>query len=166
MHFTAREGPVTAPRPAAPRRTAPRRAARVACGAMPARSGFRRAILAGVVLGVLACASTAALASSTPLVKRASRTISLRAGQTRTVLVPYPDALEFGGARYSGRVKVLSVAAPGHGRQPSLLLVKVLSKASSEGGSLLRVRIRNANAPGTLPVRALITAITRIPASS
>ncbi len=123
---------------------------------------------AAALLALLACAAIAAAASAAPsaLVKRDMRTVALRPGRTATVNLPYPDALEFGGARYSGTVKILLPPPSARGRRPTLHLIKLLSDGPAEGGSLFRVRIRNDNPPGTLPARAVIAALTRLPASS
>ena len=126
---------------------------------------WRRAATA--LLALLACAAIAQAASAAPhtLVKRDMRTVALRPGRTTTVTVPYPDALEFGGARYSGTVKILLPPPGARGRRPTLRLIKLLSDGPAEGESLFRVRIRNDNPPGTLPARAVIVALTRLPAS-
>lgn len=119
---------------------------------------------------MLACAAlalaTPAVGASTPLAKRQVRTVLLRPGRVTTASVPYPDALEFGGARYSASVKLLPPPAGEPGRRPNMRLIKILARGPVEGGSLYRVRIRNANAPGTLPARAVLTATTRVPAGS
>ena len=131
------------------------------------RSGTDHAGAAGL-LALLAGVAITGAAWATPgaVVKRDVRTVALRAGRVTTVEVPYPDALEFAGARYSGSVKLLPAATDATGRRPDLQLVSVLSRGPAEGGSLFRVRIRNANPPGTLPARAVLMAITRVPAGS
>jgi hypothetical protein len=100
------------------------------------------------------------------VIKRDSRTVVLFPGRLTTVNVAYPDALEFGGATYSGTVKIISSDPKVGGPRPRLSLVKVLSKGSAEGGSVLRVRIRNGNPRETLAARAIVTAITQLPAGS
>jgi hypothetical protein len=82
----------------------------------------------------------------------------IAAGQTRTVTVGYPDALEYGNAIYSGNVRVVALA--GGGRAPDLAKVRILSRGSVLGGSEYEVRARNTNARGTAPVRLDATATT------
>jgi hypothetical protein len=110
-----------------------------------------------------AAASLRSAAESAPVVKRHEETVSLPPAAVTTVDVVYPDALEFGGATYSGKVKILGPNPEVGGRRPRLSLIDVLSKGSAEGDSVYRVRIRNANPRGTLSARAEITAITREP---
>jgi hypothetical protein len=131
------------------------------------RARVHRHAVAGLI-GPLIAVAIAQGASATPraLVKRDVRTVSLRAGHVTTINVPYPDALEFAGARYSGSVRLLPPPAGETGRRPSLQLITILYRGPAEGGSLFRVRMRNVNPPGTLPARAVLTAITRVPAGS
>ena len=135
-------------------------------GARRTRSRIRTAAVAALATSLLAGASGAALGSIAPAVKSATRTVRVPAGQVRTIEIPYPDALKFGGARYSDRVTILSPPPSKHGKRPNLRLVKLLSDGPIEGGSLLRVRIRNDNPPGTLPARAVVVALTRLSAAS
>jgi hypothetical protein len=110
---------------------------------------------------VLACCLLALLTStaSAGTRKSTSRTFTLRARATRTFSVSYPDALEFSGARYSGSVRILVPRGSG-ARVPKVRMVRILSRGSSEGGSLFTVRVRNANPTGTAPVRIRVTATT------
>jgi hypothetical protein len=141
------------------------------------RSGWRRVSATAVLgLGLAFCAgwlATGAIAvgaspamavgTSRAVVKRHTQTISVLPARTTTVNVAYPDALEFGGATYSGEVRLIGPNPAVGGRRPKLSLIKVLSRQSAEGGSVLRVRIRNANPLGTLAARAVVSAITRLP---
>jgi hypothetical protein len=145
--------------------------ARVAMGQLSAvdrrrrRSSVVLATLAAVGAGCGAVAVQAASAASAAwTVKRHERTISVPPARTTTVDVAYPDALEFAGAVYSGSVRIVGPAGRAIGTRPRLGLVEVVDEGSAEGGSVLRVRIRNRNPLGTLAARAEITALTREPA--
>jgi hypothetical protein len=83
---------------------------------------------------------------------------TIAAGQTRTVTVIYPDALEYGNASYSGSVRVVALASGG--RAPDLVKVRILTRGSALGGSEYQVRAHNTNARGTAPVRLEVTATT------
>jgi hypothetical protein len=104
-------------------------------------------------LGLVAAPAGAVASRST------SQTFTLRPGSTRSFSVSYPEALEFGGARYSGSVQIL-LPHRSTAHVPRARLVRVLSRGSSEGGSLFTVRVRNANVAGTAPVRIRVTATT------
>ncbi|MHB8658532.1 MAG: hypothetical protein ACYC91_11350 [Solirubrobacteraceae bacterium] len=104
-----------------------------------------------------------ATGSTSFVVKRHEVTVSVLPARITTVNVVYPDALKFGGARYSSKVRILGPNPKVGGDRPRLGLIEVLSKRSAEGGSVLRVRISNRNRLGTLSARAEITAITREP---
>ena len=91
------------------------------------------------------------------LVKHAARTVSIRAGAVRTVRVPFPDALKYGNALYSGAV---TLGWSGGGPSPDLAEVRILEAQGVEGGSLYEVRVRNGNASGSLAVRVTVTATT------
>ena len=137
----------------------------IASRAQPSRL---RTAVAALVLG-LACAAAvdaAALASQPSVVKTDTRVVELYAARTTTVELPYPDALEFAGASYSSRVRIIGSPRDVGGARPRLSLIRVLSSESTEGGSLLKVRIRNRNPRGTLAARAIVTAVTTEPASS
>lgn len=65
-------------------------------------SGSRRIAVAVAVIALLA-ATAAALAAGS-ITKHNSRIAELAPGATRTLTAPYPDALEYGNARYYGTV--------------------------------------------------------------
>lgn len=123
---------------------------------------FRRWPALGLGAAVAGC--SVAIASGAGLVLTATQTRQLPAGRTETVSVAYPDALEYGGARYSGRVLVLPPRSK-RGRRPKRGLVQVLSGSPALGGSEFRARVRNGNAPGTQPVRIEVIAQTTLPGS-
>jgi hypothetical protein len=91
--------------------------------------------------------------------KSVSQTFTIRPGATRSFSVSYPDALEFGGASYSGSVQILVPRRSG-AHAPKARYVHVLGKGSSDGDSLFTVRVRNDNATGTTPVRIRVTTTT------
>ena len=118
--------------------------------------------------GVAAIATVAALAAGAALaansvVKRHSESTTIPAGQTRTLTVPYPDALEYGNAHYSGSVMVLAPKAGADGSPPKLARVRILEAQSVLGGSDYQARAHNGNATGTAAVRFNVTATTREP---
>jgi hypothetical protein len=117
---------------------------------------LRRALALILLLGLLAAAAAAAEPSIT---KNLISNVTLPAGSTRTLSVPYPDALKYGNARYSGSHDVARKPRSA-GSPPVLAKVRILSAHSVEGGSLYSVRARNANAPGTAPVQLFVTATT------
>jgi hypothetical protein len=98
-----------------------------------------------------------------PLVKHSVDVITLPAGHARTVTVPFPDALEYGNARYSGRAVVLGGPAGARGRAPHRALVRVLDGRPVLGGSEWQVHIVNGNPAGTAPVRLEVIATTTEP---
>jgi Flp pilus assembly protein CpaB len=104
-------------------------------------------------------AATSALAARS-ITKNQIGSISVPAGQTRTLTVPYPDALKYGNARYSGHATIAlrSVASPG--RPASVKKVKILNTGSVEGGSAFQVRVYNGNHAGTSAVHVQVTATT------
>jgi hypothetical protein len=123
---------------------------------MASIAGMRtRILVAGALIALLASVSAAAAGSMT---KHFYGSKKIAAGQTRTVTVSYPDALEYGNAVYSGSVRVVAVA--GGGRAPDLAKVRILSRGSVLGGSGYQVRVRNTSAHGTAPVRLEVTATT------
>jgi hypothetical protein len=113
------------------------------------------AITCGVAL--LACA--VALAAS-PITKTNSAQTNISPGRTGTLTVGYPDALEYGNARYSGRWQLRPPTPGNRGRAPVLAKVKILSAGSALGGSEYEVKAHNGNAAGTAPVRLFATATT------
>jgi hypothetical protein len=115
-----------------------------------------RAALAATGVG-LALAAVAFAAGA--LTKINSGSLIVPAGQTRTMTVPYPDALEYGNARYSGSWRLLLSRSHG-GRAASIAKVTVLRTGSVQGGSAYAVRVHNANASGTTAVRLEVTATT------
>ncbi|HEY1778229.1 MAG TPA: hypothetical protein VGG41_18880 [Solirubrobacteraceae bacterium] len=115
-----------------------------------------RALTIALAAALLVSATAVAAGSIT---KAAVGTVTLTPGSTRTLSVPYPDALEYGNARYSG-VHVLKRKPFSAGSRPLLAKVRILSAQSIEGGSLYSIRADNANAPGTAPVELIVTART------
>jgi hypothetical protein len=111
--------------------------------------------VAGASIALLAGASAYAAGSVT---KHFYGSKKIAAGETRTVTVSYPDALEYGNATYSGNVRVVAVVGAGHA--PDLAKVRILSRGSVLGGSEYQVRARNTNALGTAPVRLEVTVTT------
>jgi hypothetical protein len=104
-------------------------------------------------------AATSALAARS-ITKHQTGSISVPAGQTQTVTVPYPDALKYGNARYSGHAAIELRPVGGSGRPASVKKVKILKAASVEGGSAFQVRAYNGNLAGTSAVRLQVTATT------
>jgi len=125
---------------------------------------LRRGILALAVVtgsGVGGASGAGAGATGGFVVKRNAQTIEVPAGRVTTRNLVYPDALKLGDSTYSGTVRILGPDPRSRGTRPRLTLIKVVSMQPAEGGSVLRVRIRNGNPTGTLAARAVITAITR-----
>lgn len=108
---------------------------------------------------LLACAASAAAASTYTLYR--THVFSLAGGKTRSLKVAYPDALKYGGSKYSGKVKILPPAAGA--RSPSLQKVHVLSKHSCLGGSDFCVKVRNDNSSSTAPVHVKVETKTQLP---
>lgn len=117
----------------------------------------RRTLSIAVAVLALATATTSAYAAASVVDKHHSATVTIAAGQTRTLTVPFPDALRYGNATYRGTHSVTALAS---GRAPDPHLVRVLSAHSILGGSEYQVRIRNANPAGTAAVRVRVTATT------
>jgi hypothetical protein len=117
----------------------------------------RRALAITLLVALLTMAAAAAAASS--ITKNHIGSMTLPPDSTGTLNVPYPDALEYGNARYSGshelKRKPFSAGSP-----PDLAKVRILDAQSAQGGSLYRVRAHNANGPGTAPVQLVVTATT------
>lgn len=120
----------------------------------------RRAL--AVSLLAVALATAGAAASPRSITKHQSATAYIRAGATRALNVPYPDALEYGNARYSGS-HALAPKPFARGSRPDLARVAILEAQPVEGGSLYRVRAHNGNARGSAPVRLTVTATTTEP---
>jgi hypothetical protein len=117
-----------------------------------------RTVPAAIAVVLLAAAMALAAGSVT---KSKTGSVTIRAGQTRTLTVPYPDALKYGNARYSGSWR-LALLAPGasSGHAPNIAKVTILSTGPVEGGSAYAVRAHNANAAGSAPVRLEVSATT------
>jgi hypothetical protein len=119
--------------------------------------------LAAALVAAVALVGAGAAFAAKSVVKDDTGFVSVPAQQTRTLSVPYPDALEYGNARYSGRWLVRLPPAGTRGREPKVSAVKALSAGEAEGGSLFRVRVRNDNPLGTAPVRLEVIATTLEP---
>jgi hypothetical protein len=113
------------------------------------------------VLALLAAPS--ALAGGGYTTKHTHGSIAVPAGQTRTLTVPYPDALEYGGAIYSGKAVVLAPPPGTKHSAPKLGKVRILEAGSVLGGSEYQARAHNGNAAGTAAVTLSVTATTREP---
>jgi hypothetical protein len=113
----------------------------------------------GAIAAVAAIAAGAALAAGS-IVKRYAGSTTIPAGQTRTLTVPYPDALKYANARYSGRVTVIAPKGGVKGRPPKLAKVRILEAESVLGGSEYQARAHNGNAAGTAAIRLTVTATT------
>lgn len=67
-----------------------------------------RAQYAGVAaIGAVVLVVVGAAMAATSVTKHFTGFFAIPARQTRTLFLPYPDALEYGNARYSGRTVVL-----------------------------------------------------------
>jgi hypothetical protein len=121
------------------------------------RTGGATAVGIAVLLSV-----TTALAARS-ITKHQIGSISVPAGQTRTLTVPYPDALKYGNARYSGHTTLELRPVGGAGRPASVKKVKILKAGSVEGGSAFQVRAYNGNLAGTSAVRLQVIATTAEP---
>jgi hypothetical protein len=127
---------------------------------LPSRNRRCRCAATALVTAVALLGAGTALAAQHAVIKHATGFVSIPPHQARTLSVPYPDALEYGNARYSGRWIVLPPLPGARGRRPSIADVKALSAGEAEGGSLFRVRVRNDNPAGTAPVRLEVIATT------
>ena len=125
---------------------------------------MRTRAIAIALLALVPGAGLALAATGTTL--HAVKTYSLAAVRTKTFSVGYPDALEFGGARYSGSVKLLAPAGSAHGSRPSLRKVHVKDAGSTLGDSQYSATIENDNPAGSAPIRVRITATTVLPAGT
>jgi hypothetical protein len=126
---------------------------------MPSTFAGRRATGAALAAAVALLGAGTAFAARS-VVKRNAGFVSVPAQQAQTLSVPYPDALEYGNARYSGRWIVRLPLAGTKGSEPRIAAVRALSAGEAEGGSLFRVRVRNGNPVGTAPVRLEVIATT------
>jgi hypothetical protein len=127
--------------------------------AMRAGSATRRRLAVAATVVALAATAVVALAAS-QVVKHASKVVAVPAGATRTVTVPYPDALEYANARYRGHVSVLAPADSAPGRAPDLVKVTIVRAGSVLGGSEYQARVHNGNSAGTAAVRISVVATT------
>ena len=116
-----------------------------------------RRLLAIALAAALIAAALAAAAGA--VTKHTSGSIDIPAGATRALSVPFPDALRYGNARYSGSHR-LEPKPLAPGSRPDLAKVTILAAQPVEGGSLYRVRARNGNRRGSAPVRLSVTATT------
>jgi len=107
---------------------------------MPRRSLALLAVAALFALALVAVASA-------DVTKRSSKTMSVAGGGARTVVVDYPDAMEFGGSKYKCSAKVV------RGDEDSV----TIRKGSAQGGSVCRARIRNS---GSRSAKVKVTATT------
>jgi hypothetical protein len=111
-------------------------------------------------IGAVALLAAAAAVAANSVEKKHSESITIAAGQTRTLTVPYPDALKYGNARYAGRAVVLAPKGGAKGLRPKLTKVKILEAQSVLGGSEYQARAHNGNGAGTAAVRFSVTAVT------
>jgi hypothetical protein len=118
----------------------------------------RWAAAAALAAALLVAVGTASATSS--ITKNQTGFLNVPAGHTGTLTVPYPDALEYGNARYAGRVLVLAPRRGTKGRAPDLAKVRTLDAMSVHGGSGYQARAHNDNRPGTAAVRLEVTATT------
>jgi hypothetical protein len=138
--------------------TLPRPPRAASAATRPLRQGALATLCALALLG-----APTALAGGGYTTKHAHGSIAVPPGRTRTLNVPYPDALEYAGATYSGRAAVLAPARGAKGSAPKLGKVKILEAGSVLGGSEYQARAHNGNAPGTAAVTLSVTATTREP---
>jgi hypothetical protein len=112
------------------------------------------------VIAVVAVASiTAATAiASGSVTDHSSGSFNVAPGKTRVLAIPYPDALKYGNATYSGRYAVSAVTSKL--KAPDLTKVKILYAGSVLGGSSYEVRAHNANRADTAAVTIKLTATT------
>lgn len=119
----------------------------------------RRILAITLSLALLAAAAASATGARGSITKNEIASVTIAPGATRTLSVPFPDALEYSGARYLGRHEL--ARKPGAaGSEPQLSKVAIIESGAVEGGSLYRVRARNANPPGSAPVRLTVIATT------
>lgn len=120
-----------------------------------------RRIIFGLLTAALLGGCAAAVSKRVTL--QNTQTFTVAAGQTKTFMVGYPDALKYGGSKYSGNVQILTPLYPSGITPPSLGKVKILSKGSCLGGSDYCASVRNANKTGTARVGVRITTTTELP---
>jgi len=118
-----------------------------------------RRALAITLLAALFAAATAVAAASPSTTKNLIARVYIPAGETRALSVPYPDALKYANARYSGRYTLAPKPAAA-GSRPNLAKVAILEAQSVEGGSLYLVRAHNGNPRGSAAVRLSVIATT------
>lgn len=125
-------------------------------------ASIRRARWAGAAaLSATALLVAVGVASATSsITKNQNGFLNVPAGHTGTLTVPYPDALEYGNARYVGRVLVLAPRRATKGRAPDLLKVRILDAMPVQGGSGYQARAHNGNRAGTAAVRLEVIATT------
>jgi len=127
----------------------------------PARLVAVAAVVAATLLASAASApARRGRVNARSLTKQLTAVVSIAAGAARSLAVPFPDALEYGNARYSGASRVLPPRPGTRGRSPDLADVKVLAASAVEGGSEYEVRVRNGNPAGTAAVRLEVIATT------
>ena len=123
--------------------------------------GAWRVRFAGVaVIAAAVLVAVGAAMAATSTIKHATGFFTIAARQTRTFYVPYPDALRYGNARYSGRAVVLAPKSGANGRAPNLKKVKILDARSALGGSEYEVRAHNDNGADTAALRVEVIATT------
>jgi hypothetical protein len=116
-----------------------------------------------IAIAALAAAllfTVGASAATAPIVKLQIGYVNVPAGQTRTLTVPFPDALKFGNATYSGAARILAPVAGAKGRAPNLHAARILESQPVQGGSAYQARAHNSNRRGTAAVRLSVTAKT------
>lgn len=118
------------------------------------------------MLAVLVLGGAVASAAPERTTLHRTRTFMLAAGKTRTFSLAYPDALKYGGSKYSGNVTRNPPPSCGPRKNPCPRRAKVhvLSKGSCDGGSDFCARVRNSNAVGTAAFAVRLTARTELPA--
>jgi hypothetical protein len=123
-------------------------------------ASWRGQYAGAAAIGAVALVVVGAAMAATSATKHFTGFFTIPARQTRTFYVPYPDALEYGNARYSGRAVVLAPKSGAKGRTPNLKNVKILYARSALGGSEYEVRAHNANGADTAAVRVEVIATT------
>ena len=117
----------------------------------------RRALAITLLAAALLAAAVAA--ASTSVTKNMIGSVDIPAGATRALSVPFPDALRYANARYSGSHRLArKPLAPGSRPEPAK--VAILESQPVEGGSLYIVRARNGNPRGSAAVRLTVIATT------
>lgn len=112
-----------------------------------------------IVIVVALTASATAFAAGS-ISKHGVGRAHIAAGQTHSLAVPYPDALEYGNARYSGSSRI-ELLAPGRGEHAAVRAkVTVLRAEPVLGGSEYRASAHNGNVPRTAPVVLVVATST------